>query len=427
MHFALLAHGLPQPSSNGGPMTCWAIMNQMLASGHRVTAVSLRYPNASFAEMERQQVIRDQGAGLILVNTDEDEATHLGSDTHHNGLGPKLGRLLWPDPAHVFGTAHLGFRMGAVLEEISPDAVFVYHWDTLATTHGLRVAPRMAGVGDPWHLPGLRRWQQVAPRPSLDYLKWSLATLRGLYVYPKSMVELLNDCETSGCFQAQAAEWLRRKGAVGCRYLRSPVVDACGSQWLELRNAAPPRDKPKILLGPSNLEATSTSAGIRLFATEILPRLEHQLGADGFEVHVVGEGKPPAELARVLPHPSVVLRGRVEPADNEFLSSDIQLVPTPFVLGIRLRIVTGFSFGCCVVAHTNEVVNIPEMAHERNALLASDGRGLAEAIIRAVRDPALRQRLGANARKTYEENFHPRVAAARIVAEMERLGRERRA
>ncbi|MCB7128036.1 MAG: glycosyltransferase [Candidatus Brocadiales bacterium] len=163
-----------------------------------------------------------------------------------------------------------------------------------------------------------------------------------------------------------------------------------------------------------------------MFAKEILPRLERELGPEGFKVHVVGEGEPPPELAKLLPRPSVKLCGRIEPADSEFLSADIQLVPTPFVLGIRLRIIVGFSFGCCVVAHTNETLNLPEMIHEENALLASDGPGLAETIIRAARDPKLRERLGVNARRTYERYFAPEVAAAPIVAELERLAWERR-
>ncbi len=203
-------------------------------------------------------------------------------------------------------------------------------------------------------------------------------------------------------------------------------MDPCRREWHQLRSSMKAGGKPKILLGPSNLEATSTSAGIRLFAREILPRLERELGPDGFEVHVVGEGQPPKELANMLPRPTVRLRGRVEPADAEFLSADVQLVPTPFVLGIRLRIITGFAFGTCVVAHRSDAVNIPEMVHEENALLASNGSGLATEIIRAIRDPALRERLGTAARRTYERYFSPEVAAAPVVSELERLAERHR-
>jgi hypothetical protein len=180
------------------------------------------------------------------------------------------------------------------------------------------------------------------------------------------------------------------------------VFDAVGSGWREARKDGG-KTKPKILLGPSNVAATSTSAGIRLFATDILPRLEQALGPEGFEVHVVGEGKPPEELQ----------------------SCDIQLVPTAIVLGMRVRIVVGFSFGCCVVAHTNDRVNLPEMEDGRNALLGSNGEELANAIVRALRDPELRARLGENARSTYELYFAPDRAAAPIVAELERLARQR--
>jgi glycosyltransferase involved in cell wall biosynthesis len=166
------------------------------------------------------------------------------------------------------------------------------------------------------------------------------------------------------------------------------------------------------------------SAGIRLFAREILPRLEAELGLDGFEVDIVGKGDPPAELMRMLARPSVRFRGRIESVDAAFLSTDIQLVPTPFVLGVRVRIIEGFSFGCCVVAHANDAVNMPEMVHEHNALLAPDGRRLAEAVVRAARDPGLRGWLGANGRRTYEQYFSPEQAASPIVDELEQLARD---
>ena len=377
-------------------MTCWAVMKQLLEGSRRVTVVALRYPDDRFAEPEREQAVREAGADLVVLPVGEPEASTDGDLV-----------------ARVFPTARLAPAMREILEGIGPDAVFIYHWDTLAATRGVRVAPRLAAVGDPWHLPLLRRWQTTRPRLERGYLQWSFSVLGGVLPARRAMVELLNECEAAGCFQAQAAAWLRARGARGCEYLRSPVVDP-----------GPPRNvgaaergagKPRILVGPSNLAATSTRAGLKLFAREILPRLERELGPDGFEAHLVGEGEPPEELARLLPRPSVRLCGRVEPADDEFRSADIQLVPTPFVLGIRLRIVTAFAFACCVVAHSSERANLPELEHGVNALLASSGKRLAEAVVQAARDPELRRRLGDNGHLTYERYFHPSVAAKPIV------------
>ncbi len=396
MNFALLAHSLPQPSSNGGPMTCWAVMKQALEDGHRVTVVALRYPDDVFAQPEREEAVRAAGAELVVIPVAREQDGRPGDVVER-----------------VFPTARLAPAVREVLEGIAPDAAFVYHWDTLAATRGARAAPRLAAVGDPWHLPPLRRWQTTPPRLERGYLQWSLSVLGGVLPARRAMVELLNECEASGCFQAQAAAWLRARGARGCEYLRSPILDP-----------GPPRNagiaergegKPKILLGPADLGGTATRAGLQLYAREILPRLEAELGPEGFEAHLVGEREPPEELARLLPRPSVKLRGRVEPADGEFRSADLQLVPTPFVLGIRLRIVTAFAFGCCVVAHSCERANIPELDHGLNVLLAPSGKELADAVVRAARDPELRRRLGDNGRRTYERYFHPSVAAKPIV------------
>lgn len=425
MRLALVTHGLPQPSSNGGPMTCWAIVNALLAAGHRVGVASLLYPGDSFDTPERRTRLLDLGVDLVQVEVEGAERLRPDSLPWLPRAVQRVMGVLRFDSAEVFPTLGVAPKMKVVLEKIKPDAMFIYHWDSLASVHGIKLAPQLAGVGDPWHLPNLRRWQQAMPTPAPSYLLWTLRTLRDLMLCPGLMVRMLNQCEMSGCFQAHAAAWLRRKGAAHCVYLRSPLVDPSGGRWRELRNAMRSVGRPRILLGPSNLEATSTSAGIRLFAREILPRLEREFGPDGFEVHIVGEGQPPREVAAMLARPAVKLRGRVEPADQEFLSADIQLVPTPFVLGIRLRIITGFAFGTCIVAHRSDAVNIPEMVHESNSLLASDGAGLAVQVIRAIRDVGLREQLSVAARRTYERFFSPEAAATPIVSSLERLAASR--
>ena len=154
----------------------------------------------------------------------------------------------------------------------------------------------------------LRRWQTTKLRASRGYLQWTASVFGSIRPATKAMVTLLNDCDDAGCFQAREAAWLRKHGARHCDYLPSPLVDP---------GTPPPRAARTgpfaILVGPSNLEATSTRAGLQLLGRAILPGLERELGADAFRIRIVGEGAPPAELARHLPHPSVELAGRVEP------------------------------------------------------------------------------------------------------------------
>jgi hypothetical protein len=405
---ALVLHGLPQPSSLGGPMTAWALLQQLREEGHEATVVALRYGADPFYSTEREAAVRATGAELAVIPVDAELPLPAGAV-------PLRGR---PTLEELFPTRRLAGELAGHLAHV--DAVFAYHWDTLAALHGYRAAPRYGVVDDLWHMPNLRRWQATRPAPSRAYVYWTLATLRGLRPTTKALAALLRDCDAAGAFQAGTAAWLRRHGVPTCEYLHAPIADGGGPDWADRRREHA-NERPTILLGPSQLGATSTRAGLRLFATEILPALERDLGRDGFVVRVVGEGDPPPELAALLPRPTVELTGRIEPADEEFLRCDVQLVPTPYVLGKRVRIIVGWSFGCCVVAHTAEAVNLPELSDGNSALLGSTGEKIAQAVVRAVRDRDLARRIAAGGRRTYETTFQPKVAAHAIVEKLRML------
>ena len=391
MHVALVAHGLPQRSSNGGPMTCYALLRQLQDEGHDVAVIALRYADDPFVQPEREAEL---DVAVTVVEADVEPAGAPGTV-------PLRGT---PSLESIFPTAALRPRLREALAGLSPDVVFAYHWDTLAALHGVDVAPRFGVVDDPWHAPNLRRWQTTRPRPDRGYVHWTFSTLRGIRPVRAAMRELLAGCDDAASFQSQAADDL------GVEYVRAPVIDYGGPDWRGRRDDA--RSPFTILLGPSNLGATSTAAGLRFFARDVLPRLD-----DDVLVRVVGEGEPPAELAQLLPDPRVELTGRIEPADDEFRRAHVQLVPTPFVLGKRVRIIVGWTFGTVVVAHTAESKNLPELRHGENALLGGNGSRLLE----ALRTARTHGHLGARGRETYEQLFHPSVAGHALVRRLERL------
>jgi glycosyltransferase involved in cell wall biosynthesis len=228
---------------------------------------------------------------------------------------------------------------------------------------------------------------------------------------PRLLVRFLNECQACGAFAAHHAAWLRAQGAAGCEYLRTPIPDPGPVERL----AAEP---PRILL-VGHLKGIVTLDGLRIFAHEILPRLEAELGADGFEARIVGGYEPPRELA-ALDRPGVRFLGHVEDPAAEFRSASVMLVPNSIPLGIRVRILTGFSYGTCIVSHRANTQGIPELAHGWNALLGGSGAELADAVVAAIGQPRLREQLQTQARRTYEESFAPPVAAGRIA---ETLGR----
>ena len=229
------------------------------------------------------------------------------------------------------------------------------------------------------------------------------------------MSKLLRSCDESGSFAAHHAKMFREMGIDNHSHFRTPTPDP-------LYGGAQKKQGTKFkIMHIGHLRGTATLSGIELVALNILPRLKKELPHDSFEIHLVGDyfESLPDDLKARLTDPAVKIRGQISPCDDEFLSAHISLVPTPIELGIRVRIITSFSFGACIVAHTANKAGIPEMEHEENCLLGDDGNSLADHCISIFSDPKKRIALETASRKTYDTFFSQKIAGRAIA---EKLG-----
>jgi hypothetical protein len=396
---------LPNPTSGGGALTAWTVATYLADRGHDVTVCALRpaqyYDPTGAGASDRAATLEARG---IAVRTIVSHASTTDSKPPGD-LVSRVRRTVRIPDTELFPSLHDREAVRAELAAVAPDVVFVYHFEALAASRGLGL-PRFAAVGDPSHLPVYYRWRASFPsRDSIRLLPRLQAVLRA---QPKLLVRLLNECEGSGAFAAHHAAQLRRLGAHGCEYLRTPVPDPG-----RLADAGSTGGKPRLLL-LGHLKGVVTLDGLRVFARETLPVLERELGPDGFEVRVVGGFDPPAEFREVFEHPSMQALGHADDPSDEIRTADAMLVPTSIPLGIRVRIITGFAYGARIVAHRANALGIPELEHGRNSLLAGDGAGLARETVRLLGDAALRRQLETGARETFERFFSPDVAARHI-------------
>jgi Glycosyl transferases group 1 len=387
-------------------------VRHLLATGHEVEVIVLgeaAHGDPGSTQEARVAGLRETGAGVHLVHSRAGEVfTEMPTRATQ-----RLRRVAAPSELELFPQLLDADAVAALVSGLQPDAAYVYHWEALAASRRLGGAvPRLATVVDLPHLSSLYRWRATPGRLSRDGLSrmlWLQGRLRRL---PRLMVTLLNECEASGNFAAHHAAWLRRRGAHDCQYFRTPIEDLAGSDWSSARRRSgggPPRI---LLIG--HLLGVSTLEGLDVFASEVLPRLERELGPEGFEVRLAGGYEVPPHLARALDRPSVRLLGHLEEPAGEFLGADALLVPTSIPLGTRVRILSAWSFGCPVVAHESNAQGIPELAHDKNVLLGRNPGELADALLTICRDPGLQERLGLAGRRLYEQAFAPPVAAARI-------------
>jgi glycosyltransferase involved in cell wall biosynthesis len=330
-----------------------------------------------------------------------------------------LWRIVFPKLRYYFPQIHLSDEIKGIIDPIRPDVIFSWGtYSNIAVTHTLEIAPRFAFVGDPIQFPMLyRNSPPISPKPSLFTKRGWLLKLR-MHFYAKYMLELLRGCEAVGASAAHHAEWFREKGVENCTYLPNMIPDWGGEDWKEKRKQQGQNSKFKILL-MGHVTATANLSGLHCLADEICPALSERF-SDEIEIHICGGGVIPDDLMSRLQYPFIIRRGWVDDIISELLSADVFLVPTPIPLGVRVRIAYTWSLGCCVIAHQVNALGLPEMVHNQNVLLGTNGREMAEQIIRVFENDDLQTQLQLEARKTYETQFSNQVTSDKIFSILEK-------
>lgn len=424
MKIAFVQCGLPGPAYHGGAVTCWAILRAMLAEGHQVNLISLfdTSPANPYLESREKQteITRQLGVQVCFI-----EYQHAELSPPQTTLWKRVSTYCPPSLPKLFPWAKLQPRVERALSEARPDAIFVYHFDALSAVFQTSQAPVAAGVGDLWHLPSAFLWKAQPATVRKYTIGAALQTIHST-ASERLMRKMLLPCALKGAFAAHYADWLKHQpGLENTVYFRTPAHDPVGDSWREARQQARQQRNsttPKILM-IGDITGTAARWGLRLLVQDVLPGLDEALGKTGYELHLVGAGQIDTEFNSLHSHPAVKVRGRVVPPDAEFLNSDALFVPTPITLGIRVRIITGFSYGSCLVTHEANRAGIPEIRHEENALVGSTGKQLAQHLIRVVQSAPLREKLEQAARDTFTTLFSEQVAARAIVKQIEALSR----
>ncbi len=417
MHLVTVAPSIPNPSTGGGGNWGASLIRYFVRVGHRVTHVAVIGKHASVGvDEEVLAAYKDLGVEVVII-------PYQGGEPRNHRLASEFRTLfspsvsdLWPSEAR---TAPL---LMEAIERIRPDCVLPFAFDAVLYTDELRAVPRMAVQAEGPHINTYVNWRYdplYEPALSPRYLAYSLKTLLLSKMQERHYARLTGRLTVAAFQGPHYVEWSRRKGLTNAVFVTTPTADPAGFTWRELRANSPHNAKCRILL-IGHLHSTSNRSGLPIFFQGILPTLERDWGVENFEIHIVGRNDAmPKRYDSWRRHPALRFRGPVYPADQEFLTADILLVPIPARTGSRVRIINGFSFGCCVVAHSANALGIPELVHEENVLMADTGEGIAREVIRAAKDSDLRRRLGENGRQVYEKFYSEAVAGQQYLGLVE--------
>lgn len=407
LHLVAVSPTIPSPSTGGGGNWASSLLEYLRSLGHRVTLVSF----AKYGSLDLSAKAEYEAIGIEVKVV----PFELPPPQKH-GLVSKVRLFFFPEVQRVWPECvTVSGPLSRVLEELSPDCVMPWGSDALMLTHEFTGAPRVAYLAEGPHVNAYVNWRYNSGfswrRPAefvrtgiIAFLKWNMLDR----VYLKALRRL----DAAAFIAPHYEEWGTKRGLTNLRFIRMLVPDPIGPGWRSAREKLrrPLRAPIKILM-IGHLHSTSNRAGLPLFFEKVLPVLERDWGAEKFEVHFVGrDSDMPGRFSRWRKHPSLIWRGAVYPADREFLESDILLVTVPAETGPRTRIINGFTFGSCVVAHSANALGIPELRHGENILLGDSGEAIARQVMLAAGDPELRKRLGEAGRATYEKAYSDATA-----------------
>jgi len=249
---------------------------------------------------------------------------------------------------------------------------------------------------------------QVTAQDRLTGVKRRLENIR-LHTKERRHFSRIRHLASARNICALDAAWYSREG-VECRYLPNTWPDPSGENWAAIRDAAERRRTGIHILGNiGGLNATGNRYGMTYFADRVLPLLDRSLAGQDWTVNICGRFELPPELARLAQHPHVVVRGFVSDIDEEVAGNHLFVLLNnsgPYTGGYT-RVIYAFATGGCLIAHRRLADSMPELVADRNCLLGESPEEIAGLIAAAASDPRLRSRIGAAARSTYIDCYHP--------------------
>ncbi|MDX2227615.1 MAG: glycosyltransferase [Verrucomicrobiae bacterium] len=319
---------------------------------------------------------------------------------------PGLLKLLAPQPRDFFPYHPHRDLILKALEKAAPDWVIIPWSEWLTALCAEYPGKKFAYYGNPDPKVGrcfvqFQRRNRLASPLRLHAMSRMLDSLERIHLKMMARYELL------GNVAANDAEYYRQAGHPNAFYIQNIWIDRFQSMWEKTLPLRKNNGKAVIIGNVGKLFATANTHGLEVLGRDLLPALRREMRGIDYEIHLLGQGQPHPALRHYFDSPEVRILGFVPDIDRSLMEADVFLCmnnASEFKVG-HTRYLHAWSVGGCVVAHRDCRLSMPEIVHEKNALLGGDCREIASHIRRLVDDPALHQRLCRDGYETFRTHF----------------------
>lgn len=412
---AFIFAGVPNRFSGGSSYSCYTIIKQLVSCGWDITLISVFtshskiLPEIKMNEYTKELV--DLGIKCIKVETKEKVNIKKFAILNIYKFLKKVVFPAYSDYDREFYSEEIAQSLKPILKNDNFDCAFAFD-NTMAVSLGkLDFRPKFVILGDPYsHVEKAR----ILKEPFSLSKGYILRLLFVIYLrkYTEWIAFWAERFDACASYAFHEAKMYNKMGLKSCFHQKVPLEDLAGIDVLKLKPKISKKPVKIILIG----QIQSNFAGIRDLGNVILPELMKYGLTSEIQINIIGNiiDNIPSDIKEILSNPVFNVKGFVEKIEDELLSADIVLVPTPHPVGVRSKIITAFCFACAVVTDSSSLLGLPELNDGVNALIGKDGQELALHLKTLIKDRQFMIKLQENGRKTYEENFSPEIACKTI-------------
>ena len=402
MKIFFLGTDYPYPGYSGACVVNWSIVNYLIDEGHDVT-LFVDPPRLTGTQIGEEindmmkEKIKSLKCDIVPLN-------HLYKKIRKKNLIQAFFSNKFED---YFSSCFLSEEIEKILkknvDEIKPDLLLCYgspaiHWAKNINT-------KKAGYV---HVPSAISYANLIINYEIEGLSFRVIKDFVIYLkarlFDKKLIKEANEIDIRFHHSKDFCEIMLERGLKDCKNLFTPYFD-----HRKYYNKEIVREKRKyfkiIIVG---LMSTVNRAQYYTLQKYVLPYLEKNLDMKKVQFHMIGVNHE--DMPKYFRDKDYIFaKGYVEDFNFELQDCDLFYCYTPFVLGLRTRLLDALNFQTAIITSKNDIKSLPFLEHKNNCYVAQNEKNIGALIIEIMDDKNI-ENIRNNARKTYENNISIKIA-----------------
>ena len=386
------------PKFNGGSMTVWGFVRYFLDNNINIFLILI------CSEDEKNTYRYNECVKILDTKKIKYKIffyKNKKKNIYHK-LRNLLNALFFGNPDFFFPNQHkIKKEIETGIKLFSKNQIFCYHFDALSSCYDIRNMDLI--LGDFIHEPRISR-RSLEKRNFVFKFLDLIENLAGF----KVMENLTKKGKSISFFSYNYAKQFSKK-KIKSNYLKTPIIDGDSFSQEKVNHL-----KFNFLM-VGHLQGTVTISSL-IFLEKFITKYEDYLLVNNIKFDVVG-GNKLSDINKNLINKKNIINfcGESFKINDYYKQNKILLVPNEIDIGIRVRIITGLSFGAIIITHSSNLKGIPELKNNFNCLIFSNEDELI-GIIKSLKDEKVNlDKIRINANQTFQENFYYKKSVKNIL------------